>query len=265
MRNKKSIFITAAVIVFAIIFFWIRSCYRIPVLMYHDIGSGSEHSRLIVSPKSFARQMKFLRDHHYNVLRMEDYVRLLKEKKRQPRHSVVITFDDGCSGVYTNAFPVLKKNIIPATVFVIPGWVNAHKPGYMNWKQIKELGNSGLIEIGSHSYSHRPMTELKENLVEAELRESRMMIEEKTGLKVRYFCYPCGAFNNRIKKETRALGYAAACATHPGSEIDLNDPYAIRRIRISRSADNMFIFRAQISGYYTFLKDRRVKYKNLNN
>ena len=264
MKQKKLILFAAVLLLISAAAIWIWSSYRVPVLMYHSINSGAEKSRLIVSPQTFEKQMRFLRDHRYRIMTMEEYVDILRNKKPQPRHSVVITFDDGYADNYSNAFPVLKKYSVPATIFVIPGWVNENKPDIMTWDQIRALVKSGLVEIGSHSYSHCVLTGLEENRILAELRESKMMLEEKLGINIRYFSYPCGFFSNRIKKETADQGYAAACATHPGSEVALDDIYAIRRIRISNSADNLFVFGAQVSGYYTFLKDRRVKYKNLD-
>ena len=44
--------------------------------------------------------------------------------------SVVVTFDDGYLGTYTDAFPVLKEYGIPATVYLIAGSVES---GELAW------------------------------------------------------------------------------------------------------------------------------------
>ncbi len=256
---KKKIVLIASVFVSILVGVFLYNVYTVPVLMYHSIGPGAENSRLIVTPESFERQMRFLKKGNYQILSMDEYVALLKENKKPDKRSVVITFDDGYLDNYTNAYPILKKYKIPATISVVPSWVG--RPDIMSWEQIKELNDEGLIEIVSHSLSHRPLDTLNKGLIIEELRQSKRILEEKLKTDIDYFCYPCGSFTSFVKELAKFYGYKAALATHPDARIDLNDIYAIRRIRISQSSDNMLIFWAQVSGYYTFFKDRRIKKK----
>jgi len=236
---------------------FLQDSYSVPVLMYHRINEGAESSRLIVSPESFHRQMQFLNDSNYQVLSLDEYVSLLRSGEKPRKKSVVITFDDGYEDNYTNAYPVLKKFQIPATIFVVVGWVG--KKDMMNWQQVEELQRSGLIAIESHGMTHCELIQVGKLKAKEEIETSKKILESRLNTEIKYFCYPCGFFTPFIKELTRLSGYRGACATHPGKEIRLNDEFAIRRIRISYSADNMFIFWAQVSGYYTFFKDRRIK------
>ncbi len=256
-KNKIILIVSVAVSVFIGIFLY--NVYSVPVLMYHSIGPGAEDSRLIVTPETFERQMSFLKKGKYQVLSLDEYVALLKENKKPDKRSVVITFDDGYLDNYTNAYPVLKKYNMPATISIVPEWVG--RQDMMSWKQIRELVDDGLIEIASHGLSHCPLDTLRKNSLVKELRDSKRILEKNLDTVIDYLCYPCGNFTPIVKDMAKLYGYKAALATHPDARIALNDIYAIRRIRISQSSDNMLIFWAQVSGYYTFFKDRRIKRK----
>lgn len=254
---KKNIFFTVLIILVLCLGIYLKNVYTVPVLMYHSINEGAEKSRLIVSPEDFERQMNFLKKGNYDVLTLDEYADLLKQRKKPKRKSVVITFDDGYRDNFTYAFPVLQKYKFPATIFIVMDWVG--KEEMMDWEQIEQLSKSDLIEIGSHGLTHCELTKVDQGRIVNEIKEAKQLLETRLDKKIKFFCYPCGLFSPLIKEVTRRSGYKAACATDPGKQTSLYDEYAIGRIRISRTASNLFIFWSQISGYYTYFKDRRVK------
>jgi peptidoglycan/xylan/chitin deacetylase (PgdA/CDA1 family) len=67
---------------------------------------------------------------------------------------VTFTFDDGISGVYAHAFPVLKKLGLPAVSAVIVDKLESGNPDFMTPTQAKELQDAGW-EIASHGLTHR--------------------------------------------------------------------------------------------------------------
>ncbi|MFH1093632.1 MAG: polysaccharide deacetylase family protein [Candidatus Omnitrophota bacterium] len=256
---KKKILLTVSIAVSVFIGIFLYNVYSVPVLMYHSIGRGGENSRLIVTPESFERQMIFLKKGNYQILSLDEYVELLRGNRKPDKRAVVITFDDGFRDNYTNAYPILKEHRIPAAISVVPEWVG--RANMMSWEQIKELHGDGLIEIVSHGLKHCPLDTLSKDSTIRELKESKRILEKKLNTIINYLCYPCGNFTPFVKELAKLSGYKAAMATHPDAGIALNDTYAIRRIRISQSADNMLVFWVQVSGYYTFFKDRRIKIK----
>ena len=66
--------------------------------------------------------------------------------------------------------------------------------------------------------------------------------------------FPAGPEIEKIAKET---GYIGAVTTSPGRKYPNDDPYALKRTRVSMSADNLFVFRIKTSGYHLFIKERR--------
>lgn len=254
--KKRLIIISAVVAVFitgAVLSF--KAAYVVPVLMYHSIDYKDKITKLSISPESFERQMRFLHEHHYNVMPLEKIIPYIEKKEKVPPRTVAITFDDGYYNNYRYAYPVLKKYNLPATIFVIVNKVGM--PGYLKWGEIKEMSDSGLVTIGSHTMDHLWLPDVTPNILEREVRESKSILEKGIGKSVNLFCYPIGAYDKKVQDAVRSAGYACAVATNPGRFKPTDDIYAIKRVRISRTSDNMLVFWFETSGIYTWLKEHR--------
>lgn len=254
--KKWIIIIVAIVSGLALLGLPVRKHYVVPILMYHRVDKEEAlKSKLAVSPQVFQKQMSFLARNKYNVIALGQLSSLIKAKSKIPQNTVVITFDDGYEDNYLQAYPILKKYNLPATIFIIVDFIG--RPGYMNEAQLKELAQSGLITLGSHTMTHPVLTKIDENLLDKEISGSKKVLEEKTGLPINLFSYPLGAFNESVRRKVIEAGYKGAVATNPGKNYPNNDSYVLKRMRISENAGNLFIFWAEISGYYTFIKEHR--------
>jgi len=256
MKFKKLILLFIVVIVLggAVIFF-LKTAYVVPVLTYHSIGRGDAESKLWVSPESFARQMEFLYKNKYNVVGLDKIVDYIEGKEKIPPKTVAITFDDGLYNNYQYAYPVLKKYGFPATIFVIIKMIGAG--GYVGWQEILEMSNSGVIDIESHTRYHFWLPTEGTKMLRDDLAGSKEILEKKLGRPVKFIAYPIGAYDDRVKRETRAAGYRAAFGTNPGRSSSWRDIFAIKRVRISRTSDNLLVFWFETSGYYTWIKEYR--------
>lgn len=236
--------------------FFIRSNYVPPILMYHMINERDKETKLSVCLSDFERQIKLLYLLKYNILTLEELTGLIKNRKPIPMRTVAITFDDGYEDNYLCAFPVLKKYNIPATIFIAAG--NIGDKGYLNRRQMREMANSKLISIGSHTLSHAYLPNITdERRLRNEIFRSKGIIKNITGQKTVFFSYPVGGFNKKIRRLVIEAGYAGACATNPGKNYPDNDIFALKRLRISRSSHNILIFLVESSGFYTFIKEFR--------
>jgi len=238
--------------------------YTVPIIMYHYINDEEpQRSGLGVSPKVFERQMCFLRKHKYNILPLEELADLIRQKKKIPPKTIAITIDDGYYDNYVNAFPILKKYSIPATIFVVTGRIGKvlGNDQYMDWQQIKEISESGLVTIGSHSLTHSNLTEMRsDDGLMTEIFESRRILKEALNKEVNLFSYPFGGVDPRARAYVIEAGYKAAVGTNFPDGYPDDDIYALKRIRIAENAGNLFIFWVETSGYYTFIKEQRDKY-----
>jgi peptidoglycan/xylan/chitin deacetylase (PgdA/CDA1 family) len=241
----------------------LNSIYRLPILMYHSIEPSPRGStdRLIVSPEAFEKQMAFLRARGYNVIRLDEAVNIIRDKKPAPRKTVAITLDDGYENNYRYAYPVLKKYEVPVTIFIVTNFVG--RKGFLTWSQISEMSGSGLVDFESHTKTHYWLTEVTDAKLRDELTASKAALESRLGEKARFLCYPMGNYDERVKSAARAAGYEAAFATKPTRISPNYDVYEIKRVRISRTADNLFVFWIKVSGYHAFFRVLDAHYRDI--
>lgn len=266
--SKRRILILTFVIIFVSALLsvnFIRQQYVVPIIMYHQIlANPKPEYRLAVSVKAFQRQMHFLKKHRYNVVPLETLADLIKEKKKIPRRTVAITFDDGYKNQYTYAYHILKKYNLPANFFIIINEVGRrNKWGIrdrLSWKQIKEMRDSGIISFGSHCLGPEPLINIKlEQVIKKEISYSKKIMEEKLNQPITIFSYPEGKFNDKIRQLVIDAGYKLAVTTNPGKSFPNDDIFALKRLRISSTANNLFVFWIETSGYYNFIREQRRK------
>ncbi len=240
---------------------FVKSKYVVPIIMYHSVTfEDPGNNRLAVSARTFDRQMEFLKKHHYNVVTIAELADLIKNKKRIPAKTIAITLDDGYKNNYTYAFPILKKYGIKATAFIIIQEVGRAENDRLDWEEIGEMKESGLVLFGSHTIGPEPLVKIKsEAEVKRQIFESKAMLEERLKERVEVLSYPEGMFDQKIRQLVIDAGYKSAVATNPGKHYPDNDIFALKRLRISENAANLFVFWVETSGFYTFMKEHRKK------
>ena len=150
----------------------------IPVLMYHSFSDdvwGDEE--LFVSADVFREQMQYLLSAGYQPIFFEDLYHLQDYSK-----PVLITVDDGYLDNYEKLFPVLKELNVKVTLNLITGNVDTDTyGGFMSSQQIKEMSDSGLVSVQSHTVTHAKLDQADEETHRYEMSESRKMITKWTG------------------------------------------------------------------------------------
>lgn len=114
---------------------------RLVVLMYHDVlddADGSNPRRADTeSPTAsqFSAHAEQLARRH-RVLSIRDATDEIRRGGLR-EDTVAITFDDGYASVYASAYPTLKRLGLPATIFVLTGWIN--REAYMWWQELRAI------------------------------------------------------------------------------------------------------------------------------
>jgi len=186
--------------------------------MYHSVGEPSKYLYNL-SLNTFKRQMLFIST-NYKCIRLKDVPNQLKISGRNDsRNPVAITFDDGYRNQYQSVHPVMEKLQIPYTVFIPTAFIGSHtaweaeKVPYLSVQEIKAMIKSELVDIGSHSVSHRSLTRLSSSEIKKELTQSKKHLEDLISHSVDMFAYPYGTFRHYSKNIVQLLsetGYRLA-------------------------------------------------------
>jgi peptidoglycan/xylan/chitin deacetylase (PgdA/CDA1 family) len=84
----------------------------------------------------------------------------------------------------------------------------------MSWDELSTLDPT-LITIGSHTLTHPILTTHTAEEINFELRESRLLLEQKLGREIHFFCYPNGSYDERVYQAVKN-NYLAAVTTETG-------------------------------------------------
>jgi len=209
---------------------------RLPILMFHDISD--QRAPISFPATVFQRAMGRLHSNGFRTLTLLEVVGCLQRGAPFPNRSFAITFDDGYRTVYDQAFPVLQRYGMTATVFVTPGATNPANEAerlptlegraMLSWRQIREMQHAGM-DIGAHTCTHPHLTQLPIEPIAGEMLGSRTIIQEMLGQPVVCFAYPFGRYDARIR-DLAAQHFFCACSDKLGFVTASSDPFALERV-----------------------------------
>jgi len=100
-----------------------RGDHRVFMLEYHDVGPDGPVDEGTVSASRFRAHLRYLRRYH-RLVSLSEAVALLAQADGLHEDVVVITLDDGYAGTFEYAWPVLRDEGVPATVFLTTGFLD---------------------------------------------------------------------------------------------------------------------------------------------
>ncbi len=114
---------------------------------------------------------------------------------------IYLTFDEGYENGYTaGILDVLKANNVKAAFFVTGSYVS-REPDL-----VKRMVNEGHI-VGNHSVNHPSLPKVSDEELEAELKDLDKMVEDLTGVKMKYVRPPQGEYSERVLAKISNMGY----------------------------------------------------------
>jgi peptidoglycan/xylan/chitin deacetylase (PgdA/CDA1 family) len=178
--------------------------------MYHHVNSDRCSNDYAI----FESHLAFVSKHYVSVFPSLNTL----EKK-----AICLVFDDGYYDFYTLIFPLLKKYKLKALLGVIPSvtldncstkaeirlkpehnhlFENYKDGTFCSYEELKEMQDSGFVQIASHSLTHKNLLE-KDIDLKSELQLSQSILEEKLNTKIESFIFPFGKYNQDILNETK--------------------------------------------------------------
>jgi peptidoglycan/xylan/chitin deacetylase (PgdA/CDA1 family) len=294
---------------------------KIIILAYHGFTDKSAHEGIEnnqgkhLNVDVFRSHVQHLKK-YYNVIPLDRLIQHYTSGAPVPDRSVVITIDDGYESTYMLAYPILKEQAVPATVFLTTTFVenkdwlwtdrleyaltsttasvlefgiagesfsydvhnNASKLacdsdmrsrlkfmrqellssaveeveralgrrppthsemseiyGPLEWRQVVEMIESGIISIGSHSATHVILTRCSAERARNELLLSKQLIEKRTARSCRFFCYPngrVGCFDRDTRRVLHEVGYSCGVTTVFGMNDERSDVFELKRLYV---------------------------------
>ncbi len=222
---------------------------HVPVLMYHYVRDAVPPTEelsyhLSVKVAELDRQFEYLSKNGFQTISLNDLYESLVNRTPLPPKSVIITFDDGYRDFYQNAFPIIKKYNLRVVSFYVGNYTNY--PNYMSWSMLKEIHNSGLVDVQSHTLSHFLLTKISPDERRREIFESKRLLEEGLGKKINYLAYPYGDYNEEVVNLAREAGYRLAFSTRPGNTLTSSEQLFLNRVVVS-GFDTLETFKAKLS------------------
>jgi peptidoglycan/xylan/chitin deacetylase (PgdA/CDA1 family) len=208
---------------------------HIPILMYHYVEYVTDtkdtiRKSLDILPTTLDKQIEILKKAGYTFITAGQLGDALSGRFQIPSKSIILTFDDGYRDLYTDVFPIIKKYHIKITAYIISGFLN--NPNYLFSTQLKELVDSGLVEIGDHTINHLALKGKSMDVVTHEIKQSKLDLEKEYKISVVSFAYPYGLYDDQAMHIVKDAGFSNAVATTPGNEIVSQDQiYDIHRVR----------------------------------
>ncbi len=289
----------------------IRLKDRAFILMYHRVFDPKEPLDYYVQPgmyvtkETFELHMEYLKN-NFKVIALDKLIDKIKNNEKLTGYCS-ITFDDGWVDNYKNAFPILKKYDLPATIFLATGFIGTNKWFWpeeisfylrkiidgdielnslpsalkdiiqnqklsefedintviekfklispakrhsviecmnlcfpvkdkkrllMDWAEVKEMHNSGLISFGAHTVNHEILTQLETEEIEDEILLSKKHIEKELGDRVNLFAYPNGNSNKKVVEVLLKNSFKGSVVTQKGYVESKTNTMEIPRIGI---------------------------------
>jgi len=190
-----------------------------------------------IRPADLENDLKYLKDNGYTTVVMRDLIRFVEKGKSLPDKPIVLTFDDGNASDYDYLFPLLKKYDMKAVLCVMgkatddctrdtDKYPTARYPN-LTWPQIKEMHDSGYVEIQSHGYNvhTKPVGSGKLNRESdaqyharllADLRKFQDSCQQHLDYMPNTFCYPLGVIAKGSQAVLEELGFVASLSCQEG-------------------------------------------------
>jgi len=226
------------------------------VLLYHRVGGGSG-LEIDLDAAVFEEQIATIAASS-RAVRLGDALRRLATPGMR-ESAVVVTFDDGTADFADVAVPILARHGVPATLYVATAFVEEERelPGGarpVSWSALRDACSTELIDIGSHTHTHKLLDRVSRSEAAAELDRSIDLVGDRLGQPALDFAYPKAvAARGDVEVLVRDRFRSAALAgTRVNPYLSTGPDRATDAYRLARSpiqvSDGMDFFARKLAG-----------------
>ncbi len=206
---------------------------EIPIVMYHNISNKSNLlGKYAISQNQFKNDLEYIKEKGFNTITMTQLIDYAYNNTELPEKSIVITFDDGYESFYTYAYPLLKEYNMKAVMSIVGSYTDLfteeedHNLDYshLNWEEVNEMSDSGLVEIQNHTYNMHEISKNRKGCgikkgesvddyskeLNDDLGKLQNEILSYTGTSPNTFTYPYGYISPQSIDIIKTMGFKAA-------------------------------------------------------
>ena len=219
------------------------------VLCYHDIVDLKLTPNLKLYPQTIRRDtlirhFNWIKQQGYHPVSFQQILDAKAGKAPLPEKAILLSFDDGYESFYRLVYPLLKLYNYPAVFALVGSWLDVAddkmvpygndklpRNYFVGWPQIREMQDSGLVELASHTFTshygllanpqgnvqpavttagwsqhgYESMADYRAR-IKADFDASASQLREQTGRAPRILVWPYGAFNQTALELASAAG-----------------------------------------------------------
>ena len=203
----------------------------LPIIMYHGLSENPQkQGRYVISPTVLEADLKYIKENGYTTVVMQDVIEFVQKGKELPPKPVMLTFDDGNYNNYVYAFPLMQKYDCKMVISPIGSAVerytqngNCHvEYATCHWEHLKEMQESGRVEIQNHSYNLHGTADRKgaakkagetvdeyRNVLIKDIVYMQQRMKEELSKAATTFVYPFGAVSKESVSLLKEVGIKA--------------------------------------------------------
>lgn len=210
-----------------------RPLPALPILLYHRV---SDHLRAgdggrVMPIDELDSHLAYLEAAGFTTLHFADVAAIQDGRRPCPERPVVLTFDDGYDDNFANAYALLYRHHQKAVFLPIVGSIG--RAGHITWKKWGLIDHA-VLEVGSHSMTHRPMAGMSPEGLTRELVLSKRTLEQVLGFPVLSFAFPSGSHDDAAVAAAVDAGYRFVLTTRMGRNPLGGDTTRMRRFTVYR-------------------------------
>ncbi len=244
MLKKKVMIICVCCVFFIPIILGIHIIYQhyntkdgICIVGYHGVVSDQEKkdkyadNQYFLSESQFKSHMKYLYDHHYETLSMDDIYAYYQGEKNVGERTIALTFDDGYKNFNTVVKPILEEYGFKGTCFVIGKHLCNNNSSTLKKEDIQNTEN---IRYYSHSYNlHRKASGFDRKIIQDLSLEEIKKDFESNPIDSTYFAFPYGRSRDDIEPILKSYQVKLAFSYNQFRHMTRTDnPYYLPRYMI---------------------------------